>query len=79
MCWSRSVVVNMPACHAGDRGFESRRDRHFFRVGSVAQSVEHERVSFIGITSAYRSSYFLSKLSESGTKDDKKDKTCNDV
>jgi hypothetical protein len=40
MCWSRSVVVNMPACHAGDRGFESRRDRHFFRVGSVAQSVE---------------------------------------
>jgi hypothetical protein len=40
ICWSRSVVVNMPACHAGDRGFESRRDRHFFRVGSVAQSVE---------------------------------------
>ena len=38
--WSRSVVVNMSACHAEDHGFKSRRDRHFF--GPVAQSVEQE-------------------------------------
>ncbi len=37
--WSRGVVVNMPACHAGDRRFDPGRDRHLHK-GSVAQSVE---------------------------------------
>ena len=26
--WPRGVVVNMPACHAGDRRFKSDRGRH---------------------------------------------------
>ena len=28
--WSRSAVVTTSACHAEDRGFNPRRDRHFF-------------------------------------------------
>ena len=27
---SSGVAVNMPACHAGDRGFDPRLDRHLF-------------------------------------------------
>ena len=37
--WSRGVAVITSACHAEDREFDSRRDRHYF-FGSVAQSVE---------------------------------------
>ena len=46
MNWFRGVGVNMPACHAGDRGFDSRRNRHsfsintFLNIGAVAQLVE---------------------------------------
>ena len=28
--WFRGVGVNTSACHAEDRGFKSRRNRHFF-------------------------------------------------
>ena len=35
----RGVVVNMPACHAGDRRFDPGRAYAFYK-GSVAQSVE---------------------------------------
>ncbi len=31
-CRFRGVGVNMPACHAGDRGFKSRRDRHYLNI-----------------------------------------------
>ena len=33
--WPRGVVVNMPACHAGDRRFKSDRGRHF--ISSLAR------------------------------------------
>ena len=29
---SSGVAVNMPACHAGDRGFDSRLDRHLNKI-----------------------------------------------
>ncbi len=36
---SSGVVVNMPPCHGGDRGFESHLDRHLCRCSSM---VEHD-------------------------------------
>ena len=36
--WFRGVAVITSACHAEDREFDSRRNRHYF--GFVAQSVE---------------------------------------
>ena len=47
--WSRGVAVITSACHAEDREFDSRRDRHLvyyycssivFIYGFIAQSVE---------------------------------------
>ena len=40
----------MPACHAGDRGFESRQLRHFFWMAAVAKWLTHRIVApaFVG-------------------------------
>ena len=38
--WSRGVVVNMPACHAGDRRFDPGRDRHLCWLGSSVGRAE---------------------------------------
>ena len=36
--WTSGVAVNMPPCHGGDRGFDSRRDRH---IGIWLSWLEH--------------------------------------
>jgi hypothetical protein len=33
--WPRGVVVNMPACHAGDRRFKSDRGRHIIYASNL--------------------------------------------
>ena len=38
--WSCGVVINMPLCHRGDRGFESRQDRHYWLLSSVGRATD---------------------------------------
>ena len=40
--WSCGVAVNMPACHAGDRGFDPRQLRHFYTVCDLKYAVVAE-------------------------------------
>ena len=39
LIWSGGVGVNMPACHAGDRGFKSRPDRQWL-CSSVGRALD---------------------------------------
>ena len=53
----------MPACHAGDREFESRQLRHLTSImfGSVAQSVEQRTENpCVGGSIPFRATIFLS-------------------
>ena len=61
---SCGVAVNMPACHAGDRGFDSRQLRHFYYSASIAQSVEQrtENPRVAGSIPARGTILFLTKI-----------------
>jgi hypothetical protein len=56
----RSVVVNMSACQAEDRGFESRRSRCFNRCALLRPHIA--AVSFLGAPSADHSDSSRSKV-----------------
>jgi hypothetical protein len=44
--WTRGVVVNMPACHAGDRRFDPGRVRHFYsKVLGYSQAVRQRTLT----------------------------------
>ena len=48
--WSSGVVVNMPPCHGGDRGFESHLDRQLiemFRCGTFFMGLFHCMPNFL--------------------------------
>ena len=63
--WSRGVVVNMPACHAGDRRFDPVGTAIY--VGSVAQSVEQRTENpRVGGSIPSRATIFLCRLSSIG-------------
>lgn len=38
--WFCGVVINMPLCHRGDRGFDSRQDRHLWFHSSVGRATD---------------------------------------